>query len=441
MATWSLQFAPNLLKTQLMLRFFAFKAILGDRRFSAALCVRSNACRLSNLRIEKTLINFHLFSTVDHWYWRVYSCVFNGENMQYYQLNKKTLKQSLANVKTLLKDKDIQLPAGLAEEIVAKTLFQKNWNDAVANCSALPKKAINQRLVTVILEEAVTAEQFKQKLQDTAKKAKYDYSCVQDLSIISNTEYSFLLNKLKSDKNEITFLFLLWEQPWVKDIVSESLRIEFERFGATVEAKNHKAALNSSVEESPEIAQFMLDIFGVELMHKYKYEFNPGSQFYMDQAQYFVKKAWAIKDMPYSKRAEWMMDLIKSCELYCISNKGEKYWMELCGTTKLSIQDKEFLKMLDQFISNAYYGANKFRENLGGFIGRLALKTQKMKLFKYYHPDADGFLVLEPSPTCDYDALNILLGDDATDANLNELIKQEVSMSLFEYENMPEFNG
>ena len=132
---------------------------------------------------------------------------------------------------------------------------------------------------------------------------------------------------------------------------------------------------------------------------------------------------------------------IKKCELYCASNKGENYWMELCGTTKLTTQDKEFLKMLDQFISNAHYGANKFRENLGGFIGRLAMKTQKMKLFKYYHPDADGFLVLEPSPTCDQDALNILLGDDATAANLNELIKQEVSMSLFEYENMPEFNG
>lgn len=361
--------------------------------------------------------------------------------MQYYSLNKKTLKQSLANVKTLLKDKDIQLPAGLVEEIVAKTLFQKNWNDAVANCSALPKKAINQRLVTVILKEAQTSERFKQYLLSIAKKAKYDYSCVQDVSIISNTEYSFLLNKLKSDKNEITFLFLLWEQSWVKDIISESLRIEFERFGSSDKAKIHKEGTSLINADNPEIDQFLLDIFGVDVMTSYKYNNNPGADFYMQQVRYFIENAWSIQTLPYLKRADWMMGLIEKSEIYCASMPGEATWKKICNKTELSRADKEFLKVLDQFISNAHSGADKLRQVLGGFIGRLALKTQKMTLLKYAHPHADGFLILEPSATSDQDALNVFLGEDVAAEDATLLTKEKVSMSLFEYQNMPEFNG
>lgn len=362
--------------------------------------------------------------------------------MQYYQLNKKSLKQSLANVKTFLKEKDIHLPAGLAEEIVAKTLFQKNWNDAVANCNALPKKAINQRLVTVLLREPQTAEQFKKNIQTLAKKANYDFSCVQELSVVSASEYNFLLNKLKSDKNEITFLFLLWEKSWVKDLISEAFRVEFEQFGATDAAKKHKELLAEKKAENPEVVQFMTDIFGAEIMGKYWHENNPGMQFYINQTEYFLKKAWKLKDMPYMKRADWVLELVNKAKAYCASNRGgEAHWAEVYGKQDLNEAERDMLVFLDQFKSRAYYGGDSFNSIMGGFIGRLALKTQKMTLFKYSHPDADGFIVLEPSATADLDALNILLGDDAKSTDLNSLFKQKISMSLFEYENMPEFNG
>lgn len=274
----------------------------------------------------------------------------------------------------------------------------------------------------------MAVDKFKELIKTCAKKANYDDSAIISFTEISNHKYQLTIDKLKGDKNELTFLFFLHEHEFVSKLSLETIRVETE----SLKKDDFKKSLHNLPipAKNREVDDFIHALFR-DLIHSSAQ--SESAKDCINRSKDFVKLAFAVTNLPYHKKADYLLDMLSNLDAV----------IDRLTTKKNKTKDDQLLLsyLTGYFNPKKRKFNNEIKEELDGLYSRLVSACAKIEVMLYSHPDVDGELCLKKGDYTDADALSLFLGDDYSKDKEAELKVREQTMSAFEYDNMPEFQG
>lgn len=168
--------------------------------------------------------------------------------MQVHILTPKSIKQSVANVKTYLAEKNVKIASSVVCELLAKAFFNKSYNELILSSQSKPQK--NFDLSEIFLQfsgQAPTLAQIKELCLHIANKANYALQAIEEYQEIEPGSFKITVNNEIGAKNSLTFLMLIQQtslqQGWLLvGLTRSSVRGESENLLIPNEASTQPIA-------------------------------------------------------------------------------------------------------------------------------------------------------------------------------------------------------